>query len=234
MKNKKCDEDKILNPKTNRYVLRRGKIGQEILKNTKSSIILSVDNKKNGARQNHGFLYEEYIIKKYNLIKEKSYIGKYDAYKHTKLKNIPVQIKYIAKQSSIDMGDYFRNKNKSDEFILIIGLYTNKDDFENAEEYILHIEDFEKWNNMFEFKYDKELKVEMSLISNLKVDDQNWKNYCNKYKKYWNEIERHIQLRFKRDHKTQKRIQCAINRVNFKKYFLNDYKLLTPSQFLNI
>lgn len=59
------------------------------------------------ARQNHGFIFEQYIITKYNLIKSKN--GSiYDAYYF----GIPVQIKCIKYKSSIELSDYFRNKNK--------------------------------------------------------------------------------------------------------------------------
>ena len=131
---------------------------------------------------------------------------------------MPWQIKCIKQGSSIELGDYFRNKKKDTDFILHIGFWKDKKD-NIIEEHTLLI-DYKKWNNLFEFKYDDMLKSLLKNISNDKCDDNKWKRKCSEIKQLWNKMDRKIQLRFKRDHKKQKRIQCAINKKDFYDYFL--------------
>ena len=53
----------------------------------------------------------------------------------------------------------------------------------------------------------------MKLITNNHSDDSKWKIFREKYTKLYGDSI--ISLRFKRDHKTQKRIQCGIAYKNF-------------------
>jgi hypothetical protein len=70
----------------------------------------------------------------------------------------------------------------------------------------------------------QEMLDEMSTISNDKSDDSKWKQFRLKWKeRYGNSI---ISLRFKRDHKKQKRIQCGISRNNFLEVILKENQLL--------
>ena len=169
----------------------------------------------NNEKQKHGFDFENLIINKYKLIKEKKYTGEFDAYYN----NVPIQIKCIKQNTSIDLGDYFRNKNKTKDFILIIGFWKNLKTNIVAT-HAIYI-NYQNWNNLFNFNFDIEMKTEMKLISNLKIDDENWKNYQCRYKNLWHLNERKIDIRFKRDHKVQKRIQCAIKNKIFYNFFLN-------------
>lgn len=154
-------------------------------------------------RQKHGFQYELKTIEKYKLVKAESYTCPYDAYYH----DIPVQIKCIKFGSNIEMGDYIRNKSKDQNFILIIGFwYGNKTNIIKEEILFINHESFKEY---LRFDYDNELIQEMKLISNSREDDIKWKLFCNKYKKLWPKSNL-LHLRFKRDHKKQKRIQCAI------------------------
>jgi hypothetical protein len=75
--------------------------------------------KVSSARQLHGFEFEDYIITKFGLTKSKSYTSEYDAYE----KGVPVSIKYIKEKGSIDLGDYFRNANKKQDFIMYVGFW---------------------------------------------------------------------------------------------------------------
>lgn len=159
-------------------------------------------------RQKHGFQYELQVIKKYKLSKTETYTCPYDAY-YNKIneKSIPVQIKCIKMGSNIEMGDYRRNKRKYDDFILIIGFW-EKEKTNIVKEVILYINN-EEFKNYLKFDYDEQMFKEMKSISNKKEDDLKWKLFCEKYKKKWPN-KNILQLRFKRDHKKQKRLQCAI------------------------
>jgi hypothetical protein len=162
-------------------------------------------------RQKHGFDYENIVIKKYNLKKSDNYTSKYDAFHN----NLPVQIKCIKHGCAIEMGDYHRNKLKKEDFILIVGFWQDKKD-NIIKETILFIE-HDNFTKNLSFEDDEAMEAEMDLISNLVVDDMRWKDFCDKYKSKWPKTNL-LDIRFKRDHKKQKRIQCAISWKNFKKF----------------
>jgi hypothetical protein len=175
-------------------------------------IILLIDTMRT-ERQHHGFEYEDRVISKYKLIKTIGYANKFDAYKD----NIPVQIKCIKNKSSIEMASYIRNKNINENFILIVGFWEKyKDNI--VQEHVLYI-DISIYSTFFKYDYYPQMMTEFKLISNLIVDDDNWKKFRLKYSKLWpkNNI---VSLRFKRDHKNQKRIQCSINYTNFISKFI--------------
>jgi len=189
------------------------------------------------ARQQHGFDYEKHIIELLNLKRNKNYTGKNDAYyKDKNGKEYLVQIKCIKKGSAIDLGDYCRNKNKNKDFVLIIGFWEGSK--ENiVEEYILY-PPLEWWIGLFKVYdgFDKEMYEFLDDISNDKIDDAKWVSGRKMLTKKWNDSwvphnsdfenvwkekypERLVLPRFKRDHKKQKRIQCAIPNKIFYKYF---------------
>ena len=69
--------------------------------------------------------------------------------------------------------------------------------------------DINKWKELFEWGYYDELKHWIkNLVSNEYSYDVTWKIEMNDWKKKWGK-NRLIQPRFKRDHKTQRRIQSA-------------------------
>lgn len=190
------------------------------------------------ARQQHGFDYQEHIIKQFSLRPSGIYTGKNDAYSLERDgKELPVQIKSIKKGASIDLGDYKRNKNKDREFAIFVGFWEHiKSNI--VEEHLL-IPPIAWWHGLFvmEEMYDASIFSFLSEISNSPLDDAKWvagrKFYTYKWKEYWAVVresfenkwkesytERLVLPRFKRDHKTQKRIQCAIPNKIFYKHFL--------------
>lgn len=155
-------------------------------------------------RQIHGFIYEQFIIEKYRLIKEPNYSSKYDAY----LPNgIPVQIKCIKLKGEICLGDFNRNRTADKDFILHIGFWSVSND-NIVKEITLFIK-HEIWTEMLYFDYIDSLNYEFNLQTNLKEDDNKWKIFTEKYKKLWG-YDRLFGLRFKRDHKIQLRKQLAV------------------------
>ena len=61
-------------------------------------------------------------------------------------------------------------------------------------------------------------------ITNDKEDDEKWKEMIKTQKTRWQkETNNLIRPRFKRDHKSQKRVQCAINNKDFYNYFIPTY-----------
>lgn len=168
-------------------------------------------------RQKHGFIFEDSIVNKEKLIKSKNYTDAFDAYNNN---GTPYQIKTIKYGSSIDLGDIFRNANKDKDFYLIIGFWEGAKD-NIIEIYKLFIP-YKKWKELLKFDYYDELRSWISSISNDYSYDAQWKKEMNYWKKLFGE--RKIAIRFKRDHKNQKRIQCAINNTVFYNYFLKEFE----------
>jgi len=164
-------------------------------------------------RQIHGFIYEDKVCKNFNLIANQSYISEYDA---TTVSGTPIQIKCIKNKNEICLGDYFRNKKKSKDFYFIIGFWENSKT-NIVKEDVLYIP-YKEWNDMFVFENDDDITTLLKEISNNYSDDLIWKTRCKKIKQSWNGCDRIIQLRFKRDHKKQKRIQVAIPYKKYEKW----------------
>ena len=165
---------------------------------------------KRTERQGHGFTYENNIIRKYNLLKSDNYISKFDAYCNN---GIPVQIKYIKNKCEICMGDLYRNMNINQNFILHIGFYNNTENqLRTIKSYTLFI-DYIKYQTLFKKENYDIIKTEFMLISNNKSDDDKFTEFRKKYKSNADDI---VHIRFKRDHKSQHRIQASIpyNKLN--------------------
>jgi hypothetical protein len=169
-----------------------------------------------GARQQHGFIYEDYIIKTFNLEKCGIYTSKFDAY----YDKIPVQIKCIKKNSEICLGDFKRIQLIDQDFILVLGFW-EKNRKNIVKQEVLYI-DHVVFKTFCDFDKTESMITEMKSISNRVCDDILWRKFIKKHKELY-PTENIIKLRFKRDHKVQKRIQCAVKfqdlkRYNFKKF----------------
>lgn len=165
-------------------------------------------------RQKHGFDFENFVIKKFNLIKEAKYTAEYDAYTKN---NIPVQIKLEKEGSDIELADIFRNYQKSSDFILIVGFWSGQKD--NITKIYSVYFDIDYFKSNFDDELLKIFRKFLDEITNNKKDDERWKNQISDFKKRWkNKTPNFIRPRFKRDHKSQKRIQCAINNKDFLHY----------------
>lgn len=56
-------------------------------------------------RQKHGFLYEQRVLRKYNITPSKTYTDEWDGFFHS----TPVSVKTKKLGNAIEMGDIFRN-----------------------------------------------------------------------------------------------------------------------------
>lgn len=171
-------------------------------------------------RQIHGFLFEQFIIEHFNLEKCNNYTSKWDAYYN----NVPVSIKYEKANSDIELADFFRQSEINEDFYLLVGFWDG-DKSNVVDVKLLYIE-HNSWSNMFDTSISKELKTLLAEITNDYSDDQKWKSWCSKIRKQWtSKTENLIRLRFKRDHKRQKRIQCAINNKDFFSKFIPRFEV---------
>jgi hypothetical protein len=172
-------------------------------------------------RQGHGLVYEDHVIEKYKLIKADNYTSPYDAFYNDAGVVYPVQIKAIKMGAAIEMGDLKRNITKKEDFILVVGFWeTTKVNI--VREDILYV-DHLKYRQYVECHNYDDMKNDMSKISNDRTDDSKWKEFCNKYKCTWSPSNI-FDVRFKRDHKKQKRIQCAISWSKYNNIFVKVFK----------
>lgn len=171
-------------------------------------------------RQKAGFVYQEKVIQRYNLLEDENYTGKWDAY----YKNIPVSIKLEKYGSDIELADIFRQMDIKENFYLICGFWKNQKN-NIIEEHLLYF-DWKKYNKYFNLEMKKDFRVLLASITNRKEDDIKWRKSIYELKNKWHDTTPNlIRPRFKRDHKTQKRIQCAINNKDFYSHFLTNYEV---------
>lgn len=172
-------------------------------------------------RQIHGFNYELDVISRFNLIKEEKYTSAYGAFTKS---GYPVSIKLEKRNTDIELGDYFRNERNLQSFFLIVGFWEREKN-NIVEQKILFIPG-EEWHYLFNTDLTPVFRDIIDNITNLKQDDKKWKESIKWARKEWkNTTNNLIRPRFKRDHKKQKRIQCAINNKDFYKYFCSRYEV---------
>lgn len=197
------------------------------------------------ARQNHGFINEKKVIEREKLKKwedfakenpilsagQQDYTSIWDAIDENvktsgKYGYMPVQIKTIQSGAAVELGDIFRNSKKDEVFRLIVEFY-QKNDKSKILEIVDVVVDPKKWYAHFNFPDYAEWKRWIrNDVSNCYSFDKTWKTQREEKKREW-KIKNPNSLvtpTFKRDHKTQKRIQCSINNANFKK-FIEDIKI---------
>lgn len=168
-------------------------------------------------RQGHGFMYEEVIKNKYNLIST-TYTDKWDLKDQNEKKWV---VKTFKKGTELPLSDIFINSNRNEDFILQIGIW-EKEKTNIVKEYTIFV-DIKKWLKYFEFSFYSELKNWIkNEVNNSYSYDSTWKVDIKKWKKIWGK-DKIVQPRFKRDHKTQRRIQCAVSNKNLK-LFLESVK----------
>jgi hypothetical protein len=121
------------------------------------------------------------------------------------------------------MASFVRNANNTDDFYLIVGFW------EGEKDNIIGIETLfikgDEWHSLFNENIVKECENFLNEITNDVSDDEKWAIGRDALKAKWQaETSNLIRPRFKRDHKKQKRMQCAINNGDFYSYFVPKYK----------
>jgi len=171
-------------------------------------------------RQQHGFSFEQEMIRKYGIIKSKEYTSKWDG----KLNGFPVSIKIAKYGTDIEMADIFRQMEVEEDFYLIVGFWQDNK-MNIVERYMLKINGKE-YHSLFNLDFKQRLQSLLCEITNSHEDDEKWRLQITQLRKDWkNGTPNLIRLRFKRDHKSQKRIQCAINNKDFYNYFIKRYEV---------
>jgi hypothetical protein len=177
------------------------------------------------AKQHHGFLYEQNVIDKFKLQKATQYTSPFDAHRGS----FNVQIKCMQHGTSVEFGDYMRNKKKTENFILVVGFWKDaKDNIIQEDIFNVNADHFR--NNLY-YPYDKEMFAEMKLITNGYEDDIIWLEFCKRHRLKWREFNNHIDLRFRRDHKRQKRIQCGVSWKRYNYWFMEEMNKYSHDEF---
>jgi hypothetical protein len=174
-----------------------------------------------GERQKHGFNFESMVKEKYNILPcpDDYYTHQWDGM----LNGIPVSIKTEQLGSDIEMASFERNAQHSNTFYLIVGFWEN--DKENIVTTEILLIDGNEWHQLFNEDIVNECHNFLANITNDYSDDERWALGCKELKEKWQtHTSNLIRPRFKRDHKKQKRMQCAINYTDFYKYFIPRYK----------
>lgn len=163
-----------------------------------------------GARQRHGHHQENHVKEIYKL---EDYIDPSPtaAYDAQTFDGTPVSIKTEKYKTDVELGDYFRNASVDKDFYMVVRFWQgNKNHI--VEEY--HIKMPAKvWKTFFKPEHNTEIRRVLDDVSHDRSYDPIWKNNLNNLKMLYNGSI--IRLRGKRDHKSQKRMQCAISYSDF-------------------
>lgn len=171
-------------------------------------------------RQKHGFIYQTEVAQRLGIKESKNYTDKWDGY----LNEIPVSIKVAKKGTDVEMADYFRISSIEEDFYLIVGFWEGENT-NIVDEKILFING-QEFHNLFSPVFAEKFKDLLNNITNDKEDDEKWKTQITQLTKEYKTLTPNlVRPRFKRDHKKQKRIQCAINNKDFYNYFVVKYEV---------
>ena len=176
-------------------------------------------------RQIHGFNFENDLSSvNENLKLSNGYTSKWDGIEYYEGKHFSVSIKCIKLGASVDFGDIKRQSVVSEDFILYVGFWSDSKTKKVVKYYKILITK-ENWNKYLgDVSILPDLFSEMALISNERSDDKKWTAFRKLYTSLYGKAT--IALRFKRDHKKQKRIQCGVSYSNFMNIVLKENKVI--------
>lgn len=174
-----------------------------------------------GARQDHGFDFEDIIIERYGYKKSDSYTGSFDAYNG----NVPISIKTTQKGGEICMGDMFRQASiKHNYFVMFVGFWEgNKNNV--TEVYGVRI-NTKHWLSMFNQDDVDYFRIVIEKAGKGHYGNDEDKAYWDKMtdvgKKSWSsKTDNVISPRFRWSKDNKHRIQCSVRYNNFMSNFVN-------------
>lgn len=187
------------------------------------------------ARQNHGFLEEEYIRQNYSFRKSSKYTSRWDGYLSSStiendvdfvdysLLEIPVSIKTKKLGGCLEMGSLLRNATVDTDFVLFAGMWQGQTKT-IVKRHIIYVPR-SVWNSIFNMELSRKMNdiFKDNDISNDRIQDDEWKKISTEYRKEWNKSNQAINVLFKRDHKNQRRVQCSIRRDFFNDVLVKEY-----------
>lgn len=197
------------------------------------------------ARQQHGFDSQKETIELLGGVPEKCYTASYDGVNVSE-RNEQLEVKCIKYGAPIELADYGRNRDKHllqthdvSEFVLAVNFHDGSDKKTIIENDLFYIPlSWWGWHFRSPDGFDDSIKDFMNNITNSYTDDSRWTEGRLYFMKIWEDYwqtsirsqffdycgvdlpSRLIQLRFKRDHDKQKRVQCAIRNKDYYKYIV--------------
>jgi hypothetical protein len=109
-------------------------------------------------------------------------------------------------------------------FYLFVGFWEGEKN-NIVEEYCLYIPGA-IFHSYFDPSFQSKFKLLLNEITNDRADDEKWTTRRKALAKEYEDLTPNlVRPRFKRDHKKQKRIQCAINNSDFYKHFIPKFEV---------
>ena len=169
------------------------------------------------AAQTHGFVFESVVLGLPGFTPARP-----GAIFDGALNGVPVSIKTHAAGTDLCLGDYARQAAITEAFILVVGTYAQEATTGAKRDW--HVETFmiaaADWTARLHYSAAGAMRAGLALISNLSADDARWKafmlEHTSAFAREHAEDAPMVALAGKRDHTTQKRIQCRINARNLR------------------
>lgn len=172
-----------------------------------------------GARQQHGFDYQNNFIRKHNLKESAGYTDPFDAYTAD---GVPVSIKTHKENAPVELADIHRNMAIRENFYLVVSSWRGSRS-NIVSEHILYVK-WDEFQSYFETTMIDRLRKILADATHERSYDAVWKSQTKEFKQDWkNSVGDVINPCFKRDHKSQKRVQCAISNKAFTEIFIPKY-----------
>lgn len=172
------------------------------------------------ARQGHGFNFETGLMRLLGYSPAVSYTSPVDAWEPGN-GGYPVSFKHIKDRGPVELGSACRNAGVDRDFLFYVGFWAGPQRATKRVHTMLV--DAQLWRAWFPADMEPfTAEAVFDGISNDYADDVKWRARAKELRALWREKKPEgspIQVRFKRDHKKQKRVQCAIPFRHFERVF---------------
>lgn len=177
-------------------------------------------------RQEHGFIFQSAASALLGLTTPPSYIDPDDGFVRDEESgaSVPVSFKNIRHHRPVELGSLAHSVERREGFRMYVAFWTGGRGDGLAIDHI-HVMSMPPGYFRSLFPRDVEPFLAPAVfrgITNDRADDIRWRHRLAELREQWREAlppESPIRVRFKRDHGTQRRVQCAITPVGFDAMF---------------
>jgi hypothetical protein len=192
------------------------------------NLLSHADSTSGSARQEHGFVFQSAAANLMGLYVPQGYTHKWDAYDNNP-ESSPTSpcysFKNVSYSNNIELGSLKRQASLDTDFYLCVALWReNKLNIERI--YFMHVK-AAYWQSLW--PDDVTPFLEQSVfhnISNSRADDANWSQRRSELSSAWEKAlppGSPIKWHAKRDHGSQRRIQCSIGKEGFEQFFADTF-----------
>lgn len=190
--------------------------------------VLQVFSRKSTARQGHGFSFEGAIQALLDLETDTNPTSRFDGFRCAKDVVEYISVKHIGAKNALELSDYERNARRTESITMYLGRWSVRGGQRVTTEIYVMTIPAEEWRTYFpdDDRVDHFTKSTVFAgISNDRRDDKAWKSRTSMLKRAWRQQLplTPIDIRFKRDHGNQRRVQCAVPFRNFPSVFARFY-----------